>query len=91
MIDDASYRRLWSAVIHQAVHDLDGVANATLARDWIYGKRQDVGSMFWVCDMLDLDYNKLQTLCMTREGRRQILRPNFRLTHWGERDATEIC
>jgi hypothetical protein len=89
MNDNAPYRRLWSAVVHQAVHDLDGgAANAALARDWIYGGRRDAGSMFWVCDMLDLDYNKLLTLCMTREGRRKILRPNFRFT--GTRDATEI-
>ena len=85
---DAPYRRLWAAVVHQAVKDLDGAANAALARRWIYGARRDAGSIFWVCDMLDLDYNKLLTLCMTREGRRKILRPNFRFT--GTRDATEI-
>ena len=103
MNDNAAYRRLWSAVVHQAVRDLDeggdivtkGVAGtgsgrvttASRALDWIYSGRQDAGSMFWICDMLDLDYNKLLTLCMTREGRRKILRPNFRFT--GTRDATE--
>jgi hypothetical protein len=30
--------------------------------------------MRWVCDMLDLDYDRLQVLSMTREGRRQILK-----------------
>ena len=31
--------------------------------------------------MLDLDYQKLQNICMSREGRAQILKRNVRMNH----------
>ena len=71
-LDDAGCRRLWAAVMYEAVRGVDrGEAPAV---NWLYSRRTGVGSMRWICDMLDLDYNKLSMLCATRDGRSVILR-----------------
>ena len=71
-LDDAGCRRLWAAVMYEAVRGVDrGEAPAI---NWVYARRTSVGSMRWICDMLDLDYNKLSMLCTTRDGRSVILR-----------------
>lgn len=77
MINTDPYRALWSSVLYQAVRDADGEiirGRKGPAFYWIYSDRKDVGSMRWICDMVDFDYNKLQTLCMTRAGRAKILK-----------------
>lgn len=75
--DPAPYRALWAATLFQAIRD----AEAEIVRgrkgpafNWIYSDRTGVGSMRWICDMVDFDYNKLQMLCMTRAGRARILK-----------------
>lgn len=65
-------RALWAAVLYQAIKDVDGVGRRP-AINWIYSKRTGVGSKRWICDMLDLDYYKLQNLCMSRAGRKRVL------------------
>jgi hypothetical protein len=40
------------------------------ARQWFLSGDRDVGSFRWICDTLDLDYYRIQALCMTRHGRR---------------------
>jgi hypothetical protein len=72
--DDAGCRALWSAVVYQAIHDMDTFNERRAAINWLYSDRSDVGSMRWICDMLDFDYHKLMNLCMTREGRSKILK-----------------
>ena len=72
--DDQPYRALWAAVVYQAIADLNRIGYARRAKEWIYSDQQGVGSMRWVCDMIDLDYDRLQFLSMSREGRRQILK-----------------
>ena len=72
-IDDSGCRRLWAAVLYQAVKDIDSNTKGA-ASHWMWSRRSDPGSMRWICDMLDLDYNKLTHLCMTRDGRSKILR-----------------
>lgn len=74
VIDDQPIRALWAAVVYQAIADMNRTGYARLAKAWIYSDRQDVGSLRWICDMIDLDYDRLQTLSMTREGRRKILK-----------------
>ena len=81
MNETAGYRALWSAVLFQAIRDLDGEmyrrGESTTkgpAFYWIYSPLNGVGSMRWICDMLDFDFHKLQTLCMTRAGRAKILK-----------------
>ena len=74
VIDDQPIRALWAAMVYQAIADMNRVGYARKASEWIYSDQQGVGSMRWVCDMIDLDYDRLQMLSMTREGRRQILK-----------------
>ena len=71
-IDDMGCRRLWAAVLYQAIKDVDDGKAPGI--NWVYARRNSVGSMRWICDMLDLDYGKLQMLCTTRDGRSMILR-----------------
>ena len=75
-MDDAGCRRLWAAVVYQAVKDMEYETGRRLAINWMYSDRTGPGSMRWICDMLDLDYYKLTQLCMTRAGRAKILRWN---------------
>lgn len=72
--DDSGYRALWAAVLYQAIRDADRGDGRGTAMDWIYAPRSGAGSMRWICDMLDLDYRKLQHLCMTRNGRSKVLK-----------------
>lgn len=76
MVDtnDEGYRALWAAVLYQAISDMDSWCERRPAIDWVFAAREDEGSMRWICDMLDLDYYKLQRLSMTREGRSKILK-----------------
>lgn len=76
-VDVTGCYRIWAAVVHQAIKDIDQSPRGAAA-DWMYSKRTSVGSMRWICDMLDLDYNKLLTLCMTRAGRAVILKKDRR-------------
>jgi hypothetical protein len=58
-------RRLWAAVLAQAVSDLTGINAFTnrcyhtriryFARLWIDSDSRDAGSFRWVCDQLELD------------------------------------
>jgi hypothetical protein len=77
-VDDSGCRRLWAAVVYQAIKDMEYETGRRRALNWIYSGEDSVGSMRWVCDMLDLDYHKLLRLSMTRAGRRQILRRDNR-------------
>jgi hypothetical protein len=72
--DDQPIRALWAAIVYQAIADLNRVGYARRAKEWIYSVKQCFVSLRWVCDMIDLDYDRLQMLSMTREGRRQILK-----------------
>lgn len=72
-LDLSGCRRLWAAVVYQAVKDID-CSTKGAAADWMFSKSTRVGSMRWICDMLDLDYGKLTTMCLTRDGRSRILR-----------------
>lgn len=76
-VDVTGCYRIWAAVVHQAIKDIDQSPRGAAA-DWMYSKRTSVGSMRWICDMLDLDYYKLLNLCMTRAGRAVILKKDRR-------------
>lgn len=79
--DDEPYRALWASVLFLAIRDCNRKGHARAATHWIYAPHDEIGSLRWICDMLDLDYHKLQGICMTREGRAQILKNNMRLNH----------
>lgn len=78
LFDNYPYRSLWAAVISQAVADMNShrQTDSHYARTWVYSSKDAPGSFRWVCEMLDLDAGKLQTLCMTREGRKRLLTRN---------------
>jgi hypothetical protein len=54
-----SYRRLWAAVLEQAVKDARGGRTYHIiteeAQAWFHSKKEGVGSFIWVCRILDLD------------------------------------
>lgn len=74
LVNDQPYRGLWAAVLYSAIADLNRRSYDRGARNYVYNDETGPGSMRWICDMLDLDYDRLQMLSLTREGRRQILK-----------------
>ena len=54
-----SCRRLWAAVLEQAIKDSRGGRTYHIiteeARAWLQNNRESVGSFIWVCRILDLD------------------------------------
>lgn len=77
----ASYTALWAAVLVQSVRDMDSSEGKGLeelrAKRYIFDDRKGVGSFWWICEMLDLDYNRLQVMCLSREGRKRLLKPQY--------------
>lgn len=74
--DYAPVRRLWASVIQQAVVEMD--SRDTLLRldatAFMFAASQEVGSVAWICDALDLDAERLRTACTSRAGRARISR-----------------
>jgi len=77
--DDEPYRRIWASVLYLAIRDCNRGGYQRVAMNWIYSSNTHVGSLRWICDMLDLDFNAVQQMCMTREGRSKILESNARM------------
>ena len=71
--DDAACSALWSAVIYLAIKDMDTYNERRPAINWVFSDDTGVGSMRWICDMLDLDYERLLHLATSRTGRKRIL------------------
>ncbi len=79
-------RGLWAAVLWLAVYDLSGSRRRSLmapekssadqrkARDYLLSDRYAVGSAWWICDILDIEFRAFQMRCMTAEGRARILK-----------------
>ena len=78
--------RLWAAVVLQGLVDMDlkearsrkpvidVKAIRAEAQEWFMSDEpQRVGSFRWICDMLELDFHKIQNMAMTREGRVKLL------------------
>jgi hypothetical protein len=66
-------KRIWAHVLLNALRDCNKVSYCVSAKAWIFSRRTGVGSLRWICDHLDLDYDEIQMLAMTREGRAQLL------------------
>lgn len=95
VVESSSYRALWAAVIIQAFRDLksrshhgDGTKEdpAVLrSRAFVWINERDPQyvnrpqSFRWICDMLDLDYRKLQLMSRTREGINRVLSGKFEM------------
>jgi hypothetical protein len=74
------YKRLWASVLIQAIKDIDtreGGAQAIKtryeAKRWFFQKGNEEFSPSWICDILDLDINRLLNKCCTQEGRENLL------------------
>lgn len=70
---DDGYRALWSHVILCAIRDCNSVSHHLPAKAWLYSRRTDIGSLRWICDNLELPYEDIQQMSLTREGRAKLL------------------
>lgn len=70
-------KKLWFAVLFQAISDLvparasenkDSVGVQDQAYKWFHSKRKNVGSFIWICDIFDLDADRMRTACMKRNA-----------------------
>ena len=80
MEDLGCFRAVWAAVITTAIKDMDynGPLREAIrqhARNWLFSNESTPQSFLWICEMLDLDGGRIQTLCLTREGRAKIVKP----------------
>jgi len=50
-------KRLWYAVLEQAVKDAQGYYNSRReeARQWLFSENHGAASFLWICDVLGLD------------------------------------
>lgn len=76
---NANYRGLWASVLLQAIRDID--SNEENERQpaitYINSNSQCSGSFEWVCEMLDLDTERIRMMALSRAGRRQLLGRNI--------------
>jgi hypothetical protein len=59
------------------------------ARKWFLSTDRSVGSFGWICDTMDLDYYKIQSLSMTREGRKMLTGDDRRMRANKEQGASD--
>ncbi len=75
MVDE---RRLWTAVLEQAIRDLIGVETSTprydrlrfrrITRMWFVSNSSETGSFHWICDQLEIDASWLRHRLLTTAG-----------------------
>lgn len=78
-LDDAAIRALWSSVIVQAIKDMDSrlLGDCRVAKNWMYSEvGHTPGTFDWICQMLDLDADRIRTICLTRDGRKRLKNNN---------------
>lgn len=72
----AAIRRLWAGVVIAALREMDSgnPEESGAARRYVMRKhgRTGVGSIVWICSMLDLDVELLRRMAATRAGRRNL-------------------
>lgn len=72
---------LWAEVIRQAIRDIHVCTGRSFedrrlrndALEWLNSQNDEPQSFLWICDMLDLDANKIRMMSLTREGRNRLL------------------
>lgn len=72
-INTEACRSLWASVLIQAVLDLNRHSYRASAHKWIWSESTEPHSLRWICDTLDIDADRVQLLCLTREGRKRII------------------
>lgn len=73
---NTSYRALWASVLLQAIRDVDNKEERYEALDYLHSFSEKERSFNWICDMLDLDTERIRTLTLTHTGRRKLLGGN---------------
>ena len=65
-----TYKRLWSAVLNQAIKDAQENHSiyAEDARAWFCSKNQAIGSFIWICMILDLHPDTFRSVYQEREA-----------------------
>ena len=53
---DEAYRKLWIAVLKQAIKDIER------SRQWFEDGNKETGSFQWICSVLDLNPGSIKTL-----------------------------
>ena len=76
--ENAEYQMLWASVLLQAVRDFDSryLGEREQALNYVYSKKDHVGSFSWVCDALGLETDRIRQMCVTRDGRKRLIGNN---------------
>ncbi len=70
-------RKLWAAVLEQAIKDARDETSKTLrveradgqtAQHWFHSENDGIGSFLWICEMLDLEPRFVRTLVHSGPG-----------------------
>lgn len=65
-LEEEACRRLWAAVLKQAIEDAQNHKVADIVKDeamgWIRSENQNVGSFEWICSTLDLEPDLLRMM-----------------------------
>lgn len=72
---DDGIRQLWASVISQAICEIDLRSDKALRAEavrWINSNSTHERSFVWICQMLDLDHQRIRMMCLTRQGRKQL-------------------
>lgn len=74
--DSSPYRSLWASVVLNAIRDMDDRSKDIRAEAtrWLYERKHTPQSFLWICLVLDIDPNPILQTCMTRRGRKAIMR-----------------
>lgn len=68
------HKKLWYAVLFQALKDMTDVDDRTQARRWLYSLNKEPGSLIWLCDVLDIDPAKVRTAAKRTDRLRDTLK-----------------
>ena len=67
---EEAYKRLWHAVLKQAIKDARWDMTA---RTWLCSKDQGTGSFLWICTLLDLSPESIRRLIARKYNDEAIL------------------
>ena len=70
------YVSLWMSVLQLAVADMDSIYDNLRrhSRKWIFSMERQMGSFRWVCDHVGLEWTVLQSACVSKANRSEIIR-----------------
>lgn len=71
----AAYRKLWAYVVLQALRDANSYQDWRYkpAQEWLEDDAFEVGSLAWICELFDVDFQRVRRAVATRESRRAML------------------